>query len=134
MLRYRCHTLFLCLLLVVSIAVASPPDLSGQWETTVTGPQDTVTYTFRFDVEGGAFTGTVKTVNKKEEATGQITDGKIDGNNISFKIHILIDHVPSTVSATGIISGDQLKLTIEGEDPHDGHRKIELTVTRKKSG
>jgi hypothetical protein len=121
-------------LLVAGIAVAGPPNLSGEWETTVTGPQGTATYTFRFDVEGDAFTGAVKMVNKKEEATEQITDGKIDGNNISFKIHILIDHIPSTVSATGIISGDQLKLTIEVEDPQDGHRKIELTLTRKKSG
>ncbi|MFN2532799.1 MAG: hypothetical protein ABR555_16030 [Pyrinomonadaceae bacterium] len=45
-------------------------------ESNSNGAQDTVTYTFDFDVKGDAFTGTVKIINKKEEATGQITDGK----------------------------------------------------------
>jgi spore coat protein CotH len=114
------------------VAVAMPLDLAGQWQAKVDGPQDTVTYVFNFDVKGDSFTGTVKITNKKEEATGQITDGKIDGDKITFTVHIPIDGAPGTASASGIALRDQVKLTIEGEDSHNGHRNMELTITRAK--
>jgi hypothetical protein len=129
MFKKRIYALLLMTLLF-TVVVAMPIDLSGQWQAKVESPQDTVSYVFNFDVKGDSFTGTVKITNKKEEATGQITDGKIDGNKIVFTVHIPIDGAPGTASASGILSGDQMKLTIEGEDPHDGHRKMELTIER----
>ena len=131
LLKRKCPAIFLSLLLATT-AFAAPVDLAGEWNAKVEGPQDTVTYVFRFDVKGNSFTGTVKITNKLEEATGQITDGKIEADKIAFIVHIPIDGAPGTASATGIVSGDQIKLTIEGEDSHDGHRKMELTINRAK--
>lgn len=130
-LKRNCHALFLSLFLAAT-AFAAPVDVAGEWDAKVESPQDTVTYVFRLDVKDNSFTGTVKITNKLEEATGQITDGKIEGDKIAFIVHIPIDGAPGTASASGIVSGDQIKLTIEGEDSHDGHRKMELTIHRAK--
>ena len=111
-------------------AFAVSADLTGDWFVKMESPQDTVTYLFNFDVKGDSFTGTVKIKNKKEEGVGQVTDGKIDGDKIAFTLHVPIAGTPSTVSATGTVTGNEMKLTIEGEDPHDGHRKMQLTLTR----
>ena len=131
MFRQKTIALFLVVFFCAT-AGAAPVDLAGQWQAKVEGPQDTVTYVFNFDVKGDSFTGTVRITNKKEGATGQITDGKIDGNKIAFTVHIPINGAPGTASGTGIVSGDQINLTIEGEDAHDGHRKMELTINRAK--
>jgi hypothetical protein len=132
MLKQNCRAVFLSLFLVV-VAFAAPVDLAGEWRATVEGSRDTVTYTFNFDVKGDSFTGTVKIVNKKEVATGQITGGRIEGDRVAFTVHIPVDGAPGTASATGTISGDEMKLTIGGEDTHEGHRKMELTLTRAKA-
>jgi hypothetical protein len=117
-------------LIFCSSAFGASADLTGDWYVKIESPQDTVTYLFKFDVKDDSFTGTVKIKNKKEEGTGEITDGKIDGDRIAFKLHIPIAGTPSTVSATGTVTGNELKLTVEGEDPHDGHRKMQLTLAR----
>jgi len=131
MLKQKRHALFLSLCLVTTV-FSRPVDLAGEWNARVESPQDVVTYVFRFDVKGDSFTGTVKIANKREEATGQITDGRIDGAKIAFVVHVPIDGAPGTASVTGTVSGDEIKLTIEGEDSHDGHRKMALTLTRAK--
>jgi hypothetical protein len=121
---------FLLILVFVFNAFAASADLTGDWSARIESPQDTVTYLFKFEVKGDSFTGTVKIKNKKEEAVGQITDGKIDGDNVAFTLHVPIAGNPSTVSATGTVTGNQMKVTIEGEDPHDGHRQLQLTLAR----
>ena len=124
------YCLLLLSLLLSANAFAAPVDLGGEWYVKMESPQDTVTYLFKFDVKGDSFTGTVKIKNKKEEGVGQISDGKIDGDKIAFTLHVPIAGKPSTVSATGTVTGNEMKLTIEGEDPHDGHRKMQLTLAR----
>jgi hypothetical protein len=111
-------------------AFGTTADLTGDWYAKMETPQDTVTYLFKFDVKGDSFTGTVKIKNKKEEGAGEITQGKIEGDKIAFTLHVPIAGTPSTVAATGTVTGNEMKLTIEGEDPHDGHRKMQLTLTR----
>ena len=117
-------------LVIFANAFAASADLGGDWYVKMESPQDTVTYLFKFEVKGDSFTGTVKIKNKKEEGVGEIADGKIDGDNIAFTLHVPIAGKPSTVNVTGTVSGNEMKLLIEGEDPHDGHRKIQLTLTR----
>ena len=121
---------FVLSLVIAVNGFASSADLTGNWFVRMEGPQDTVTYLFKFDVKGDSFTGTVNIKNKKEESVGQISDGKIDGDKIAFTLHVPIAGTPSTVSANGTVTGNEMKLTIEGEDPHDGHRKMQLTLTR----
>jgi hypothetical protein len=111
-------------------AFGTAADLTGDWYAKMESPQDTVTYLFKFDVKGDSFTGTVKIKNKKEEGAGEITQGKIDGDRIAFTLHVPIAGTPSTVAATGTVTGNEMKLTIEGEDPHDGHRKMQLKLSR----
>jgi len=132
MLKYRCFSA-LWLIFAVTNVFPSSADLSGEWRAKMESPQDTVVYVFTFDVKGESFTGAVKIKNKKEESVGQITDGKIDGDKVSFVLQIPIAGKPGTVTATGTVSGDEMKLTVEGEDPHDGHRKMNLTLTRASS-
>src|SRR5215831_3296704 len=120
----------LFLVFVATNVFAASADLTGEWRAKMESPQDTVVYVFTFDVKGDSFTGSVKIKNKKEESVGQITDGKLDGDKLSFILHIPIAGTPGTVTAKGTVAGDEMKLTVEGEDPHDGHRKMDLTLMR----
>ena len=80
-------------------------DISGTWEGTAEGgPNGSLERTFVFKVDGNKLTG---------ETTSQmlgkstITDGKIDGDNISFTI-------------TASMQGNELKLTYKGKVTSDG--------------
>ena len=126
---FRCCSFLVSVFLALNVSGASA-NLTGDWSATIAGAQDTVTYLFKFDVKGDSFTGSVRIKNKKEESVGQITEGKIEGDKIAFTLHVPIAGTPSTVSANGTVTGNEKKLTIEGEDPHDGHRKMQLTLTR----
>jgi len=132
MFRYKClSTLFV--LCVITNVFAASADLTGEWRAKMESPQATVAYVFTFEMKGDSFTGSVKVRNEGEETVGQITDGKIDGDKVSFVVHIPIAGQPGTVTAKGTVAGNEMKLTVEGEDPHDGHKKMELKLTRASS-
>jgi len=132
MFKYRCFSTLL-LIFAATNAFAAAADLTGEWRAKMESPQATVVYLFTFEVKGDSFTGSVKVKNDGEEAVGQITDGKIDGDLVSFVVHIPIGGQPGTVTAKGTVAGNEMKLTVEGEDPHDGHKKLDLTLTRARS-
>ncbi len=85
-------------MIVLTIA-AFAADISGNWKGTAEGPQGNLERTFVFKVDGTKLTG-----ETTSEMLGKstITDGKIDGDDISFTI-------------TASIQGNDLKLTYKGK-------------------
>ena len=75
-------TLLLCGAIICLAAIAA--DLSGKWVGSIKGPDgdSEFTLTYNFKAEGNVLTGTF--LFPQSEPTN-ITEGKIDGNNFSFK-------------------------------------------------
>jgi hypothetical protein len=84
-------------------------DVSGKWVAEMQGRQGPTQTTFDFKVEGAKLTGTV--TNPRGE--NPISEGKIDGNNISFVVVIKFNQNEMKQLYKGVFSGDEIKFTRE---------------------
>jgi hypothetical protein len=87
-------------------------DFNGKWTATVESPRGTQTLTFDLHVDGAKLTGTVTT--PRGEVT--ISDGKIDGDNISFAQVMNRDGNEFKIVYTGKAVGDTIKFTRQAGD------------------
>ena len=79
---FTTSTLFLCGIAICLAAIAA--DLTGKWVGSVKGPDGDTEFalTYNFKAEGNVLTGTFLFPQSEPVA---ITEGKIDGNNFTFK-------------------------------------------------
>ena len=110
----------LTILLVASFALMAA-DISGKWTFEQPGrggnPGRPVTITLKAD--GSTLTGTMPAGGRG--GTGDpiaISDGKIDGNSISFIVKREMNGNTMVMKYDGVVSGDELKLKItrNGQD------------------
>jgi hypothetical protein len=95
------------LLLAFSLA-AFAADVTGKWIAELPGRGGTHHATaFNFKVDGAKLTGTVG-----NQVTGEadIMDGKVDGDNISFKEVLHFNGNEITLSYSGVIKGDTIEM------------------------
>jgi hypothetical protein len=86
-------------------------DVTGKWVAQVPGREgQTREQTFTLKAEGAKLTGTVS--GRQNETP--ISDGKVDGDNISFTVKM--ERGGNTVEQkySGTVSGDEMKLKREG--------------------
>jgi len=101
-------------LLVSTVAFAA--DVSGTWTASFDTQVGQQSYTYTFKVDGGKLTGTAKS-NLGE---GTITDGKVNGDDITFTENLNYQGMQLMIPYKGKISGDEIKFTrtvAEGFDP-----------------
>lgn len=116
----------MALLLAVAATALAATDASGQWAAEVQGRGgNTQTVTFTFKVDGNTLTGTV--ANPRGESP--ISDGKIDGDNISFSQVVNFNGNEFKLNYKGVVSGDTIKFTREREGGQG--RTQEFTAKRK---
>jgi hypothetical protein len=89
-----------------SVAVMAA-DFNGKWTADFTTPRGAQTVTFDFHVDGAKLTGKVTS----QRGESEISDGKIDGDNISFSQVLNFNGNEMKVTYTGKIDGDTIKLT-----------------------
>ena len=82
-------------------------DFNGKWTGDVTTPRGTQTVTFDFKVDGSALTGKVTT----PRGATDITNGKVDGDNISFDQVMNFNGNEFKMTYTGKADGDTIKFT-----------------------
>jgi hypothetical protein len=106
--------LFLTTIVLALTLAAFAADVSGKWtfEQAGRGGGNPVTVTLTLKAEGGKLSGTVVRPGRNGNMEAQITDGKVDGNNISFKTSQQMGDNTMTTEYTGTLSGDELKLKI----------------------
>lgn len=97
-------------------------DISGKWKGTAEGPNGAIERTFTFKVDGSKLTGETES-QMMGKAT--ITDGKVDGDNISFTINGKFQGNEMKLQYKGKVSGDQIKLTVDF-----GGQTVEYTLKR----
>ena len=119
---------WLVILAAMFAAVASAADISGNWKGTAENQGATIERTFVFKVDGAKLTG-----ESTSEMMGKstITDGKIDGDNITFTITAKMQDNEMKLNYKGKITGDTIKLTVDFQGGGGfGGQSIEWTLNR----
>ena len=124
----------LTILLIASFALMAA-DVSGKW--TYEGPSRngnpgrSVTITLKAD--GATLTGTVPAGGRgggdNPPPPIAITDGKVDGDNISFTVKREFNGNSMVIKYEGVVSGDELKLKIMRNGP-DGPVTTDVVAKR----
>jgi len=107
------------LLAFALVVVALAADASGKWTFETEGRNGSVTNTLTLKAAGGSLTGTI---SGGRGGDVEISDGKVDGDNISFSVVREFRGNTITTKYSGKVSGDEIKLTIEG--PRGGSREV----------
>ena len=118
----------LVIMAALSVAAASAADISGTWKGTAENQGQTIERTFVFKVDGTKLTG-----ETTSEMMGKstITDGKIDGDNISFTIAANFQGNEMKMNYKGKITGDTIKLSVEFQGGGGfGGQTIEWTLKK----
>lgn len=98
--------------LLAGAFIASAADVNGKWVAQVPGRDgQTREQTFKFTASGDKLTGTVSGFQGQEM---QITDGKVSGDSVSFKVTAEFNGNQMNWTYSGTVSGDELKLSREG--------------------
>ena len=101
-----------------TLTVHAATNVTGTWTGAMNGGQGGFNLTFTFKQDGAALTGTV---NGGQGDPIAISEGKVDGDKISFKVVIqggtTITHEGTIVaSADGNSAGDTIKLTSKSDN------------------
>jgi hypothetical protein len=120
--------IFTLLALFCFAFAASAADVSGKWTAQLPGRGGTqTTTTFTFSVSGDTLTGTVQT----PRGENPISDGKIDGDMISFVETLNFNGNEFKVNYTGTVKGDTIEFTRTGGGGRGGRgREATFTATR----
>lgn len=96
------------LLFALGSVTALAADFNGKWTADVQGRNGTQTVTFDFHVDGATLTGKVTTPRGETD----ISNGKVDGDNISFDQVLNFNGNSVTLSYKGTADGaDSIKFT-----------------------
>jgi hypothetical protein len=93
--------------LALGSVAALAADFNGKWSGTVQGMRGPQPISFNLKVDGAALTGTITTPRGDVD----ISNGKIDGDNISFDQVVNFNGNSFTISYKGTIAGDTIKFT-----------------------
>jgi hypothetical protein len=123
--------LFVTTILMIAAFGLLAADVSGKWVAEQPGrnggPPRQITFTFK--VDGSKLTGTVSQPGRNGNMDADITDGKVDGDNISFKVTRTMGDQQMTTEYTGTVSGDSINLKMNMNGPN-GPVTRELTAKK----
>jgi len=94
----------------VVTGLAYAADVSGTWTASFDTQVGKQTYTYTLKVDGAALTGTAKS-NMLGDST--LSDGKVDGNKISFVEKGTYQGMPLQFNYTGELAGDEIRFKRE---------------------
>lgn len=100
------------LALLVAVALpAAAADLPGKWTAEFETPIGVQKYTYEFQKTGDALTGEATFERSIGNGKVQLKNVKVDGDKISFDEPLAVDGNELTISYSGTLAGDELKLT-----------------------
>jgi hypothetical protein len=115
-------------LLGVFCFVAAAADPSGTYKAEMQGRNgNTQTITINLKADGGNLTGSITT----PRGDNPISDGKVDGNNVSFAQKMSFNGNDMVIKYKGTIDGDTIKF-VRSMTTQDGQeRKAEFTAKKQ---
>ena len=105
------RTIMVTLLLVlcgITAAGAQEKNFAGEWQATFNTPIGAMNCHYTFKVTGKVLTGSVVAEMSGNKSESEITEGKIDGDKITF---VWVYNNDVQMSSTGRLEGNELKLT-----------------------
>ncbi|MBZ5633478.1 MAG: hypothetical protein LAO55_10165 [Acidobacteriia bacterium] len=90
-------------------AAAFAADVTGTWTATFDTQVGAQKYTYTFKVEGTKLTGKAKSELAMTET--EITEGTVNGDDISFVENLNFQDMPLRIVYKGKLAGNDLKLT-----------------------
>ena len=103
---------FRLILLSCALALAAfAADVTGKWTYEMQGRNGAMTGTINLKADGSALTGTVSGRGGETE----ISDGKIDGDTVSFSVVREFNGNKMTMKYTGTVSGEGIKFKVQSE-------------------
>jgi hypothetical protein len=126
--------LFMTSILLVVALGAFAADINGKWTYEQAGRQggNPRTITLNLKSDGSNLTGTVSGMMGRGGGGGgdmQISNGKVDGNNVSFETKMEYNGNTRVTKYEGTLSGDDLKLKVTRET-QNGPTTTEVTAKR----
>jgi phage head maturation protease len=116
--------LFVVLIALVASIALMAADVSGKWTFEQQGRNGSQTVTLNLKADGGTLTGTVSGgMGRGGNAEQDISDGKVDGNNISFAVKREFN---------GTVDGDTIKLDVT-RPGRGGGDPVTTSVTAKRA-
>ncbi len=108
---------------ILFVAVSAFADaVDGKWSGSVSTPGGDFPVAFTFKADGAKLTGTMLGMDGMDIP---IANGKVDGDKIAFSVSLDFGGMPFVLTYTGVVSGDQIKLTGDA-----GGMPIELVVKK----
>jgi hypothetical protein len=111
--------LFVTTILLAATLCLMAADASGKWTFEQEGRNGSVQVTLNLKVDAGSLTGTLTRPGRDGNAMETpITDGKVDGNHISFSVKREYNGNSFVTTYKGTLDGDSLKIeiTMPGRD------------------
>jgi hypothetical protein len=104
-------SVILAVLILTGLVCVYAADITGKWTAefeSQVGPQK---YVFEFKAEGAVLTGkAISTIGEATETTA-ITEGKIEGDNISFVENLKYQGMDLRIAYKGKVAGDEIQLS-----------------------
>jgi hypothetical protein len=97
-------------LFLICAGIALAADASGTWKASIETPNGNIENTFVLKVDGAKLTGTVAGGPMGET---QISEGKVDGDNISFAVVSSFNGNEFRINYKGKVSDSEIKFTGE---------------------
>jgi hypothetical protein len=94
-------------LAVTFLAIAYAAGATGKWTATFNTQVGDQKYTWDLTAAGSKLTGKYTSTN----GSGEITDGKVDGNNLSWVENLDYQGMPLRIEYKATLSGDELKIS-----------------------
>lgn len=95
--------------------------IDGKWEITINSPLGAQKATLDIKADGGTLNGTQTAM----QSTQALTNGKVDGNNLTWSASIT-SPMPMTLEFSGAVDGDKLSGSVKagafGSFPFSGGR------------
>jgi hypothetical protein len=107
----RIRALVLGIVLIATSAYAA--DVDGRWSGSLSTPGGDFPIAFVFKADGAKLTGTMIGMDGAELP---IVDGKIDGDNISYRVTIDFGGMPLELVYKGVVSASDIKLDMSAMD------------------
>jgi len=119
------------ILLVVAMGLWAA-DVTGKWTFQQEGRNGPQTVTLDLKSAGGTVTGTMAGGGGRQAEPAPISEGKIDGNNLTFKVVREMGGNSIVTSFKGTVDGDSIKLDVT-RPGRGGGDPTTTSVTAKKS-
>ena len=105
-----CFALIMVFCGITAADAQNSPDksIAGEWQATFNTPIGAMNCHYTFKVKGKILTGSVVAEMSGNRSESEITEGKIDGDKITF---VWVYNNDVQMSSTGKLEGNELKLT-----------------------